>query len=77
MRVRSRRTSAERARKLLRCCDEGNAYVNKSLVQALESCPSDVTPPAKLSTFSCENLKSAGLANTYMPKTAILREPCC
>ena len=44
---------------------------NKSLVQALESCPfSEVTPctccSANLSTFYQENSKSAGLVNAYM-----------
>ena len=64
----------------LRRCDERtrvNTSVNKSLVQALESCPSS---DANLSTFSRENSKSAGLANAYMHGSqkldAILREPC-
>ena len=60
-----------------------NTCVNKSLVQALESCPSnDVTLCiccfANLSNFSCENSNSAGLVNTYMDNQkldAILREP--
>ena len=58
----------------LRHCDERMrviACTNKSLVQALESCPfSEVTPStccsANLSTFYRENLKSAGLVNAYM-----------
>ena len=53
----------------LRRCDERTCVitcVNKSLVHALESCPSsEVTPrtccSANLSTFSRENSKSAGL----------------
>ena len=58
----------------LRRCDERTRVitcVNKSLVQALESCPfSEVTPctccSANLSTFYRENSKSAGLVNAYM-----------
>ena len=66
----------------LRRCDERmrvNTCVNKSLVQALESCPSSATfCSANLSTFSYGNSKSAGLANAYMDSQkldAILREP--
>ena len=45
--------------------------VNKSLIQALASCPSsEVTPctccSANLNTFSRENSKSAGIVNAYM-----------
>ena len=53
-----------------------NTCVNKSLVQALESCPSS---DANHSTLSRENSKLAGLANAYMDSQkldAILREPC-
>ena len=58
----------------LRRCDERTRVitrVNKSLVQALDSCPSsEVTPctccSANLSTSSRENSKSAGLVNAYM-----------
>ena len=58
----------------LRRCDERTrviACVNKSLVQALESCPfSEVTPStccsANLSIFYRENSKLAGLVNAYM-----------
>ena len=58
----------------LRRCDERTRIitcVNKSLVHALESCPSsEVTPrtccSANLSTFSRENSKSAGLVNAYI-----------
>ena len=65
---------AERARKLftpLWWRTRVITCVNKSLVQALESCPSsEVTPctccSANLSTFSRENSKSAGLVNAYM-----------
>ena len=54
--------------------DEGKRVitrVNKSLVQALESCPSSEVIPctccsANLSTFSWENSKSDGLVNAYM-----------
>ena len=72
----------------LRRCDERthvNTCVNKSLVQALESCPSsDVTPctccSANLSTFSRVNSKSAGLYSKCIhgqaKLDAILREPC-
>ena len=54
-------------------CDEWTSVitcVNKSLVQALTSCPSEITPctccSANLSTFSRENSKSAGLVNACM-----------
>ena len=68
-------------------CDERthvNTCVNKSLVQVLESCPSSDFIPctccsANFSTFSRENLKSAGLVSAYMDSQkldAILREPC-
>ena len=58
-----------------------NTCVNKSLVQALESCPSsDTTPPAVLPNFvhSRENSKSAGIATANMDSQkldAMLREP--
>ena len=70
----------------LRYCDERTRVITcviKSLVHALESCPSsEVTPrtccSANLCTFSRENSKSASLVNAYIDSyksDAILREP--
>ena len=56
---------------LCRCeWKDAHKCIHKSLVQALESCPSsDVTPPAVLPTlvrtFSRGNSKSTGLANIH------------
>ena len=85
--VCSRITSAERMRKLLHRCDERTSVytcINKSLFQALKSCPSSgVTPctccSVNLSTFSRGNSKSAGIANACVDSQksdAILRKPC-
>ena len=70
------------AKSCLCCCNERtcvNTYINKSLVQVLESCPSsDVTSPAALPTL-VPLLVKAGLANAYIYShklDAILREPC-
>ena len=70
MRVRSWGTSAERARNMFYAAAmKGRTRVitcvNKSLVQALESCRSPHAP-AVLPTLVRENSKSAGLVNAYM-----------
>ena len=83
--VCSRRTSAERVRKLLHHCDGGtsiNTCVNKSLFQVLGSCPLVMSPHLLFCqpyTFSRGNSKSAGIANAHVDSQkldATFRKPC-